>query len=60
VVPIIFLLASNGMVVNAFITDPRNTGITFGIIGIGIPAYFAWRAWAGREGGRRAAGGAAS
>ena len=53
--PILFLLASIGMVVNAFITDPRNTGITFGIIGLGIPAYFAWRAWAGRDGGVPAA-----
>jgi APA family basic amino acid/polyamine antiporter len=60
VVPILFLLASIGMVVNAFITDPRNTGITFGIIGIGIPAYFAWRAWAGREGGIHATDGPAS
>jgi hypothetical protein len=25
--------------------------VTFGIIGVGVPAYFAWRAWAGRNGG---------
>ena len=50
IIPLLFLLASIGMVVNAFITDPKNTGITFGIIGAGVPAYFAWRAWAGRDG----------
>ncbi len=50
VVPILFLLASVGMVVNALITDPRNTGVTFGIIAVGIPAFYAWRRWGGRSG----------
>jgi amino acid transporter len=45
VVPILFLLASVGMVLNALWTDPVNTGITFGIIIAGIPAYLAWTAW---------------
>jgi basic amino acid/polyamine antiporter, APA family len=49
VVPILFLLASLGMVINALVTDPVNTGITFGIILAGIPAYLAWRAWKPRE-----------
>ncbi len=44
VVPILFLLASVGMVVNALWTDPVNTGVTFGIILTGVPVYFAWRA----------------
>jgi APA family basic amino acid/polyamine antiporter len=48
VVPLLFLLASLGMVVNALWTDPVNTGITFGIILAGLPAYFAWRAWTSR------------
>jgi amino acid transporter len=48
VVPLLFLLASVGMVVNALWTDPANTGITFGIILAGVPAYFAWRAWTSR------------
>jgi APA family basic amino acid/polyamine antiporter len=48
VVPLLFLLASVGMVVNALWTDPVNTGITFGIILAGVPAYFAWRAWTSR------------
>jgi len=48
VVPILFLLASVAMVVNALWTDPINTGITFGIILTGIPVYYGWRVWSGR------------
>jgi basic amino acid/polyamine antiporter, APA family len=48
VVPLLFLLASVGMVVNALWTDPVNTGITFGVILAGVPAYFGWRAWSAR------------
>ena len=44
VVPAIFLLASIGMILNALITDPKNTGITFGIILVGIPVYYAAKA----------------
>ncbi len=47
VVPLLFLLASVGMVLNALWTDPVNTGITLGIIAAGIPVYYIWRAWAG-------------
>jgi amino acid transporter len=43
-VPLVFLLASIGMIVNALVTDPRNTGITFGIILVGIPVYYLARA----------------
>jgi APA family basic amino acid/polyamine antiporter len=45
VVPILFLLASLGMVLNALWTDPVNTGITFAIILAGVPVYLAWRSW---------------
>jgi amino acid transporter len=48
VVPILFLLASVGMVVNALVTDPVNTGITLGIIVVGVPVYYVWRALSGR------------
>jgi APA family basic amino acid/polyamine antiporter len=44
VVPVVFLLASVGMIANALLTDPRNTGITFGIILIGVPVYYVARA----------------
>ena len=42
-VPVIFLLASLGMIVNALVTDPVGTGITFGIIAAGIPVYYVAR-----------------
>ena len=43
VVPLLFLVASVGMVLNALITTPKDTGITFGIILAGLPVYFLWR-----------------
>ncbi len=46
VVPLLFLAASLGIILNALWTDPVNTGITFGIILVGVPVYFAWRAMA--------------
>src|SRR5690349_8256254 len=45
VVPLLFLVASVAMVVNALWTDPVNTGITFGLILLGIPVYYGWRGW---------------
>ena len=38
VVPILFLIASVGMIANALWTDPVNTGVTFGIILVGFPS----------------------
>jgi len=43
VTPALFLLASVGMVLNAVVTDPVNTGITFGVIGAGVPVFYLWR-----------------
>ncbi len=43
VVPIVFLVSSVGMVVNALLTRPVDTGITFGIILLGFPVYRVWR-----------------
>jgi len=43
VVPALFLLASLGMVANALLTDPLNTGVTLGIIIAGAPVYYLWR-----------------
>ncbi|HUL46105.1 MAG TPA: amino acid permease [Steroidobacteraceae bacterium] len=40
VVPALFLLASAGMVANALVTDPVNTGITLLIISLGLPVYW--------------------
>jgi amino acid transporter len=43
-VPVIFLVSAVGMILNALLTDPVGTGITFGIILVGIPVYFVGRA----------------
>jgi len=40
IVPALFLLASAGMVANALVTDPANTGVTLLIIAIGLPVYW--------------------
>jgi amino acid transporter len=40
IVPAVFLLASGGMVVNALVTDPVNTGVTLLIIAAGLPVYW--------------------
>jgi hypothetical protein len=34
------------MVVNALVTDPRDTGVTFLIIVAGVPVYLLWVRWA--------------
>ena len=39
-VPAMFLVASAFMVLNALVTDPRNTGLTFLIILAGIPVFW--------------------
>lgn len=49
VVPLLFLVASVAMVVNALITDPRNTGVTLAIILVGVPVYFLWRRFTPRR-----------
>jgi APA family basic amino acid/polyamine antiporter len=42
-VPVVFLAASAWLMANALITDPRDTGITFGVILAGIPVFWLWR-----------------
>ena len=44
VVPVVFLLAAVGMIINALVTKPVETGITFGIILVGIPIFYVARA----------------
>lgn len=46
--PALFLIASVGMMINAVITNPRDNGVTFGIIFAGIPVYFLWRRYSRR------------
>jgi amino acid transporter len=42
-VPLVFLVVSLGMVVNALWTDPRNTGVTLLIILAGVPLFYLWK-----------------
>jgi APA family basic amino acid/polyamine antiporter len=41
-VPLVFVLASLYMVVNALITDPRDTGGLFALILTGVPVFWLW------------------
>lgn len=43
VVPLLFLVASVGMVANELLTDTRNTAVTLGIILAGVPVYYVWK-----------------
>lgn len=43
VVPVLFLVGAVGMLLNSAINDARNTLVGFGIILLGIPAYYLWR-----------------
>jgi len=42
-VPLLFLLASFGLIANALVTDLRDTAVTLGIIAAGIPMYYLWK-----------------
>ncbi len=48
-VPAVFLLASLGMLANALVTDPRDTGVTLLVIVAGIPIYYLWRRFTARS-----------
>ncbi len=41
-VPAVFIAAAIYLVVNALITDPKWTSITFGVVLLGLPVYYAW------------------
>jgi amino acid transporter len=45
VVPLLFLLASVAMVVNALVTNTRDTAVTLLITLAGVPVYYLWRAF---------------
>jgi len=42
VVPAVFIAAAIYLVVNALITDPKWTSITFGVVLLGLPVYYAF------------------
>jgi amino acid transporter len=41
-VPAVFILAAAYLVVNALITDPVWTSLTFGVVLAGLPVYYGW------------------
>ena len=41
-VPAVFIAAAIYLVVNALITDPKWTSITFGVVLLGLPVYYVW------------------
>jgi amino acid transporter len=50
-VPLVFLGASLAMLANAVVEQPRSTLFGFGIIGLGVPVYYGWRAIRGESAG---------
>ena len=42
VVPAVFIAAAIYLVVNALITDPKWTSITFAVVLLGLPVYYLW------------------
>jgi APA family basic amino acid/polyamine antiporter len=46
VLPVLFVLASVAMIVNALYRHPISTAISFLILLIGLPVYWAWRKFA--------------
>lgn len=42
-VPVVFLLASVAMLLNALIREPGSTAYSFGIIAAGVPVYILWK-----------------
>ncbi|HYE85849.1 MAG TPA: amino acid permease [Vicinamibacterales bacterium] len=41
-VPAVFIAAALYLVVNALVTDPTWTSITFGVVLLGLPVYYVW------------------
>ena len=39
-VPAVFIAAAIYLVVNALLTDPKWTSITFGVVLLGLPVYY--------------------
>jgi amino acid transporter len=52
IVPAVFIAAAIYLVVNALITDPKWTSITFGVVLLGLPVYYVWFARTSATGSR--------
>jgi basic amino acid/polyamine antiporter, APA family len=53
-VPAVFVAAATYLVINALITDPKWTSITFAVVLAGLPVYYLW--FRGGEGARMSGG----
>jgi APA family basic amino acid/polyamine antiporter len=49
IVPLVFVIAGAGIVLNTFIDDPSNAAIGSVIITVGVPVFFLWRRFAARS-----------
>lgn len=52
VVPLVFLIASVGILGNSLVEQPGPTVVGFGIMAAGVPVYYIWRGRGGRVAGR--------
>ena len=43
VVPVLFLVASLGLVLNTLVERPKESGIGLVLVLLGLPAYFYWK-----------------
>ena len=48
-VPAVFVLASSTIVVNRLVSEPFDSFAGLALVGLGVPAYFAWRARLGKN-----------
>jgi len=48
-VPAVFLIVSAAMLVNGLLQRPTETAVSFGVLVLGIPAYYGWRAFSARR-----------
>ena len=51
-VPAVFIAAAIYLVINALITDPKWTSITFAVVLAGLPVYYLWFSGGARNGSR--------
>jgi len=52
ITPLLFVLSAAGLVLNTMVTQPRRAAAGLGVVLLGTPAYFAWRARSRRAASR--------